>query len=264
MSLLNTLLNGGPTPAFRPMARPAGPRPPARHPSPVFESQGRARPIVPRGLRRALQESVRGRESVVLNPQEAAAILRVYEELERDPFVQKEDAFSKEDLGVLGIEMGEPGGNARGSETHRTPPAPGSPPPPTGGLEGLLSPSLAMQAPEATPVEDEAPPPELNQELQAFQDEPATPEAPPLPADQDPEIMKLISGGDDSGDDGLTGLVPRLERGPSPLPRTREVAPVRTENAEVNEHANLLIEARKLRDEKKRERAEAARRNRKS
>jgi len=255
MNLLETLLNGGerprPTPARPSVGRPIRDRS-FDHDRSFDRDRLResARPVIPRGLRRALQESARHRETITLNPQEAAAILRVYEALEKDPFVRRDDAFTKNDLDALGVEVGGPGGNARGSEARR--PVQERPRELDSMEDGLLSPSLAMQAPEATPLEDEGPPPEIGDELKPFQDDDGVEGV--VPPQEDPDIMKLINGGSDGdGDDGLGAITSQTER-------QRQSAPVQTENAEVNEQANLLIESRRLIAQRKAERAANARR----
>ncbi len=186
----------------------------------------------------------------------------MFEELEADPFVPADGKFNQEDLGNLGIEANVDTVDASGPGTTQRAPASND------ANANLLSPSLAVMAPEATPNEDDAPPPEIAGALQAFED-----------GEQDPVLGQFK---DDKGDYDLDSIL-ALARGkgvpendgalpPRPTRAERRVgvaAPIQESTAPVPDETpdtggwqdamRALKTGRKIVESKKREAAKAAR-----
>lgn len=160
-----------------------------------------------RSFRAALRESVASRDSLVLTPAEARMVLRMMEDADQDPFVYRDGAFTTDDLEGVGLPTaGHAGHQGRPRPVRSAGQAPGALDEPAGPAD-ILSPSLALTAPDATPDEDEEPPPDIAGDLQAFADGPEDDGLAPSPYSDD-EVQAMIRGGsdEDDGDDGLGGF----------------------------------------------------------
>jgi hypothetical protein len=178
----------------------------------------------------------------------------MFEELEADPFIPADGKFNQQDLGNFGIEAGVDTVDASGPGTTQKAPASND------ANANLLSPSLAVMAPEATPYEDDAPPPEIAGALQAFED--GQEEDPVLGKFKDEKgefdldsIMALARGTGVPENDGA--LPSRPTRGESRSGRVapmQESAPPAPEPAETGgwmDALGALKKGRKIVQEKK-------------
>jgi len=250
----------GESPVRTAPSRPVAARPAARVATPVRGLRPVSTPPLRErriGLRRTLSEAVAARDTVVLTYQEARAVLRMFEELEADPFIPSDGKIDQQDLGNLGIDTDVTGGSGPGT-TQRAPAT-------NDANANLLSPSLAVMAPEATPNEDDAPPPEIADALQAFDDGPEEdPAVAGLKNDRGEydldSVLALARGKGVPENDGALPSV-RRERGAAPAaPVVQESAPEPTpETGGWMDALSNLKQGRRIVETTKREKAQAAR-----
>ncbi len=207
------LLGESPTPPVRRAAPSRSAPPVSRFSSAPTRAAGPIREHRRAGLRRTLSEAVETRDTVTITYQEARAILRMFEELEADPFISGDGKFNQQDLGNMGIEANVDTVDSSGPGSTQKAPASND------ANANLLSPSLAVMAPEATPNEDDAPPPAIAGALQAFEDGPEEPAA-------DPVLGKFKK---DDGEFDLDSIL-ALARG-SGVPENDGALPTRAERA---------------------------------
>lgn len=241
-------VNPAVAPRYFSSTRPGNVGPPARAAGPIREHR-RA------GLRRTLSEAVSARDTVTITYQEAKAILRMFEELEADPFISGDGKFNQTDLGNLGIEANVDTVDSSGPGSTQKAPASND------ANANLLSPSLAVMAPEATPNEDDAPPPAIASALQAFEDGPEEPADPVLGQFKDEKgefdldsIMALARGnGVPENDGALPSRAERATRRPGAPAPIVESAPVedKPDTGGWQDAMNALKKGRKIVQEKK-------------
>lgn len=142
---------------------------------------------------------------MTLTLSEAKAVLRLIKESEKDPFTYRSGGIDTDDLRSVGLDIQDDG--AGGGGTADTSGASDSSH--SGGK--MISPSVAVTAPDATPtMGDDAPPPEIENALQVFNDPDAeAPSAAPVGGGKDYDaIARALIGGVGPDDDDDTDPLP--------------------------------------------------------